>query len=161
VRDTRQGDRALYRLAYVSDIAPSSIDTLDITLRQILIQSYVLNSRDDITGFLITYRGWYAQALEGPRAEVEACYARIGADRRHARPEVKSRGSVGLRLFPQWSMCGMTLSARDAGVLVLAEQAFNLNLRDASPQALVQFLEAISRRYNGQVDRLYRTLKQV
>ena len=161
VCETGQGDNALYRLTYVSDIISSSANELDYTLRQILIQSHVLNSRDGITGFLVTYRGWYAQVLEGPRAAVDECYARIGRDQRHASPEVKSRGLVGLRLFPQWSMCGLTLSARDAGVLKSAEQGFDLDLRAASPPTLIQFLDTLSRRYNDQVDRLYRALKEV
>jgi hypothetical protein len=161
VCETGPGDDALYRLTYVSDIVAVSLETLDVTLRQILIQSHVLNIRDDITGFLITYRGCYAQALEGPRAAVEACYARIAGDPRHTRLAIKSRGLVGQRLFPQWSMCGLTLSARDAGVLASAEQAFDLDPRAAAPQAVVQFLEEISRRYNDQADRLYRTLREV
>lgn len=159
--ETEEVGDVLYRLAYVSDIVPSPAGEMDFTLRQILIRSHILNSRDGITGFLVTYRGWYAQVIEGPLAAVNNCYARIAGDPRHANPEVKSCGLVGRRLFPQWSMCGLTLSARDADVLRSAEQGFNLDLRAASPPALIQFLDAVSRRYNDQVDRLYRTLKKI
>jgi len=156
-----EGDNSLHRLTYVSDIVSSSPEVLDSMLQQILVQSHILNTRDDITGFLVTYRGCYAQVIEGPRALVEACYARIGHDPRHVRPEVKSRGAVGLRLFPQWSMCGLTLSARDAGILELTEQASNLDLRAASSPDLLGFLVAMSRRYNDQVDRRYHALRTV
>lgn len=159
--ETEEDANALYRLAYVSDIVPSSVDELDATLRQVLIQSHVLNSRDHITGFLITYRGLYAQVLEGPHAVVDECYDRIALDQRHANPQVKSRGLVGLRLFPQWSMCGLTLSARDARILQSAEQGFNLDLRAASPSAVIQFLDTVSRLYNDQLDRTYRALREV
>ena len=159
--ETGEDDNALYRLSYVSDIVPSAVDELDFTLRQILIKSHILNSRAGITGFLITYRGCYAQVIEGPLRAVDSCYARIALDHRHANPEVKSRGLVGLRLFPQWSMCGLTLSARDADVLKLAEQGFGLDLREAPPPAFIQFLDAVSRRYNDQVNRVYRDLKMV
>lgn len=61
----------------------------------------------------------------------------------------------------QWSMCGLTLSARDAEVLASAEQAFNFDLRAGSPKSLVRFLVAMSRRYNDQVGRLYDTPRVV
>ncbi len=161
VCETGEDDAALYRLSYVSDIIPFPADELDSRLRQILIQSHIRNSRDGITGFLITYRGWYAQVIEGPLAAVNSCYARIAGDHRHANPEIKSRGLVGLRLFPQWSMCGLTLSARDADILRLAEQGFGLDLRAASTPMLIQFMDTVSRRYNDQVEGLYRALKKV
>ena len=159
--ETGEDDDSLYRLSYVSDIVPSAADEMDFTLREILIRSHIMNSRDGITGFLITYRGWYAQVIEGPLAAVNKCYARIAGDHRHENLEVKSRGLVGQRLFPQWSMCGLTLSARDAEILRLTEQRFDLDLRAASPPALMRFLETVSRRYNDQVDRVYRTLSEV
>lgn len=161
VWENGRSDNALYRLTYVSDIVPPSVNDLDFTLRQILIRSFILNSRDGITGFLITYRGWYAQVIEGPRKAVDECYARIARDPRTANPAVKSSGLVGLRLFPQWSMCGLTLSARDAEVVKSAEQGFDLDLRAASSQTLIKFLEAVSRRYNDQMDSVHRALREV
>jgi hypothetical protein len=159
--DREQSGSSLYRLIYVSDIAAYSIESIESTLQQILLQSYILNTRDGITGFLMTYACWYTQVIEGPRAAVEACYARIGRDTRHVGIKIKSRGVVGLRLFPQWSMCGLTLSARDASVQGYAKRAFNLDLVDASPQDVLRFLTAVSRRYNDQVDCRYRALRLV
>lgn len=40
--------------------------------------------RRPVSGALMLYDGWFAQVLEGPQAAVEALYAKIKQDARHA-----------------------------------------------------------------------------
>lgn len=71
---------------------------------QILSVSAARNLPDGITGFLAYDRGRFFQILEGPRAAVAACYARISGDPRHGQLEILIEESVSHRTFEQWSM---------------------------------------------------------
>lgn len=80
--------------------AASLIDTFG----QILAVSTEKNSRDGITGFLAYDRGRFFQVLEGSRAAVTGCYARISGDPRHGQLETLIDECVAHRTFAQWSM---------------------------------------------------------
>lgn len=63
------------------------------------------NQRNGITGVLIYLRGIFFQILEGEDAQVDAVFARISRDSRHAEILcLKSECGVGERLFPSYSM---------------------------------------------------------
>ena len=66
----------IYRLIYASHIAPVCQDDLKAALTNIVTRSIVKNRKAKITGLLIAHKGWFVQALEGPRAAVEALAAR-------------------------------------------------------------------------------------
>lgn len=57
-----------------------------------------------ITGALMTYDHWFAQALEGPQAAVQSLFARIRRDPRHDSVEVSAEGVVPARVFGRWAM---------------------------------------------------------
>src|SRR6056297_3774234 len=57
-----------------------------------------------ITGMLLFDRGHFVQLLEGPRAEVTACFLTIGADPRHSDVHLLAAGPLDARLFADWSM---------------------------------------------------------
>ena len=84
-----------------------------------------------ITGMLISNGVWFVQVLEGDEAAVEACYARIEKDGRHHRPTVRARKPVPQRAFSRWSMCGLTLSLLEEGLLQSPDIAFDVG--QASP----------------------------
>jgi hypothetical protein len=73
-------------------------------LNGILLQSRRNNDAFDITGALICRADLYLQLLEGPPDAVDAAYARIRTDDRHAEVTLHVRAPVGERLFGAWAM---------------------------------------------------------
>jgi hypothetical protein len=87
------------------------------------------NPRLDITGALICRHDLYLQLIEGPAEAIDALFARIAADDRHANVEVLLSEPMGDRMFPNWAMLDDTApsqfwSAEDvaAGALEAASQ---------------------------------------
>jgi hypothetical protein len=88
------------RLIYLSrrrDRAPETVDA-------ILQASRRNNLRDDITGALIVSEQHFMQLLEGDRARVGWCLARIMQDPCHEDIQIVSTNTVPYRLFPEWNM---------------------------------------------------------
>ena len=74
------------------------------TLGAILLDARRCNERDGITGALVCRHDVYLQLLEGPQKEVEATYARIKRDDRHAEVVELVRRTVTTRIFADWAM---------------------------------------------------------
>lgn len=91
----------LYHIAYVSS-ARRSPSTREI--EEILEVSRRNNARDGITGLLLTRHEQFFQILEGEKAAVEACYARIARDRRHTELALIWEDEIAGRAFPDWEM---------------------------------------------------------
>jgi len=72
---------SLHHLAYVSQALSAVGPEL---LKNILDTSVRNNKRDGITGVLLYHDEMFFQVLEGPKAAVQHCFARILRDRRHA-----------------------------------------------------------------------------
>ncbi|HEY3948466.1 BLUF domain-containing protein [Phenylobacterium sp.] len=106
-----------YRLIYASHIAPVCQDDLKAALTRIVSRSIAANRKAKITGLLIAHKGWFVQALEGPRAAVDRLFDTIAADPRHHHALPISQGEIDGRLFEQWSMCARMLTANDEAVL--------------------------------------------
>ena len=94
-------DRSIYQVLYHSRATqpPSETD-----LRDLLAQAEDHNARHQITGLLLYSAGRYVQVLEGNQADVQALYARICRDPRHAQVVTVSEGPGPQRLFADWSM---------------------------------------------------------
>ena len=73
-------------------------------LDDLLTISRSRNARDGVTGTLICRADMYLQLIEGPDAAIEATYARIAADDRHADVIPLVTRTVTDRLFPHWAM---------------------------------------------------------
>ncbi len=85
-----------------------------------------------ITGVMLCDAGAFIQILEGEAADVEALFARIQRDPRHAQITLLQRTQVKQRSFPHWPMGLLELSAKDRnlpGVRQLLES------RDVGPPA--------------------------
>ena len=106
-----------YRLIYASHIAPVCQDDLKTALTRIVTRSIPANRASRITGLLIAHKGWFVQALEGPKAAVETLFTTIAADARHHHALPISQGEVDGRLFEQWNMCARVLTGNDEAVL--------------------------------------------
>lgn len=96
----------LHALAYVSTpTEPFS----DRALSDLLLAARRWNAAHGVTGKLVVLEEGeqivrFAQWIEGPRSELEACVRRIVADPRHHGVDVRRRGPVEARRFPDWDM---------------------------------------------------------
>lgn len=90
----------LIQIIYASQ--PFGFD--DAMLAGILLDARRCNTRDGITGALIARGDLYLQLLEGPEAKVEATFARIRRDDRHANAERLLSHPITHRMFPDWAM---------------------------------------------------------
>ena len=90
----------LIRVVYASE--PFGFD--EAMLAGILVDARRCNARDAITGALICRGDLYLQWLEGPAAEVEACFNRIAGDSRHQNVRRLMHGPAPGRLFEGWAM---------------------------------------------------------
>ena len=147
---------AIFRLVYVSTVSSAGWDDLPALMEDILLASVANNSRDEITGFLICNGVHFAQALEGPQDKVEACFARISADSRNVQPVVREIGWAEERAFPRWSMCAVTLSARDDALLTVPDIGTDVLMLSAG--ALWQRLTGISALHGPELDREHQRL---
>jgi hypothetical protein len=62
------------------------------------------NQQNGITGMLLYHDGDFVQALEGPKAVVEAIFERIGVDPAHDGVISTGIAPIKERQFPEWSM---------------------------------------------------------
>lgn len=88
------------RLIYVSLRQDRGEHDLDA----ILELSERRNRNGGITGALIAGDRHFLQLIEGRRADLGRCFARIARDRRHADVQIISAGEARHRLFPDWTM---------------------------------------------------------
>ena len=91
---------SLTRIIYASRPFGFDAGVLD----DLLTISRSRNARDGVTGTLICRADMYLQLIEGPDAAIEATYARIAADDRHADVIPLVTRTVANRLFPYWAM---------------------------------------------------------
>ena len=96
----------LRAFAYLSTpVVPFS----DRALSELLRSARRFNAARGVTGKLVVLEEdggvtRFAQWIEGPRSELDACIRRIVADDRHAHVDVRRRGPVDARRFPDWDM---------------------------------------------------------
>lgn len=91
---------ALVRLIYASRATGSM--TTDLQAIGAVAQRH--NAAVGITGALVAAQDRYLQVLEGPRPAVDALYARIRRDPRHADCTLLTQAPADFRLWPAWSM---------------------------------------------------------
>ena len=72
------------------------------------------NTAADVTGMLLYHAGCFLQVLEGPAENVEAIYAKVQTDSRHANLLLLVRETIEERAFEHWSM-GFVDTTRIAG----------------------------------------------
>jgi hypothetical protein len=74
------------------------------TLAGILLDARRCNKRDGITGALVCRHDIFLQLLEGPKAQIDAAFARIEQDDRHVETTLLVSGLVSERMFGAWEM---------------------------------------------------------
>lgn len=110
----------MHQLAYISAAAPA-VGEKDLS--RILKSARKNNPASGITGILMFHHGQFLQVLEGPKAAIEACFARIKADGRHRSIIKLYDEAAEERCFADWSMAVFGLSDCDSS---LREQLIDL-----------------------------------
>ena len=94
-------DASPYHVLYRSHAARTFPE---VELQNMLTAARSYNTRHRITGLLLHSNGCFVQVLEGPKAEVQALYARIQRDARHTHVVTVSEGHGPTRRFGHWDM---------------------------------------------------------
>lgn len=87
----------LERIVYVSRAAPGLVRE---EVFAIIRSAHRFNAAAGVTGGMVELDGRFVQLLEGPPGPLAAIFARIAADRRHERLELRIRTAALTRLFP-------------------------------------------------------------
>ena len=103
------------RVLYVSRAVGPQTSTMTAS---ILSTAHEHNLANGITGVLCNGQGLYLQVLEGERSAVNACYAKIVADRRHRDVELLHLEEITERRYPEWSMAHVSLSDNDPMIMM-------------------------------------------
>lgn len=101
---------APYCLVYISQ---ATHDFSDEELADLLAVSRRNNAATAITGLLMYESRVFMQALEGPRARVEALFERIRRDPRHTDVQVICEDAIQARYFGPWRMAFQRATDRD------------------------------------------------
>lgn len=84
----------------------------------LLVQCHKNNRRLGLTGLLMIQGDRIVQVLEGPEAALTQVLDNIRADARHSDFQLLERQQGVPRLFPDWGMGSVALSARGLSVLI-------------------------------------------
>lgn len=132
----------LCRAIYVSR-AVGQAGTNLLSVAEILGVSERNNRRDRLTGVLLCHDGWFVQALEGARVDIDRLMTRLEADPRHTDIRVLAFDTIEHRAFPDWSMGQVVITPALAPLAagrpmdaLCAISAFAL-LSDAAAQAKI------------------------
>lgn len=91
------------------------------------------NPQMGITGALICRHDLYLQLIEGPAEAIDALYARICEDDRHANVELLLSEEAEARMFPNWAM----LDDEAPSLFWSAEDVAAGTLEAATPEQLL------------------------
>lgn len=139
----------MIRLVYVSTCA-NNVDPADI--QSLLQVAERRNPEQGISGMLCWSGEFFLQCIEGERAPVTQCFARILRDTRHHSVELILSAPTSVRWFSQWGMgFSRTLSSHRLDVPAWTGGSFNPYLLEAVD------LEATFERLSGQAQRIQGT----
>lgn len=136
----------MIRLVYVSTCA-DNVDFADI--QSLLVAAERRNPAQGISGMLCWSGEFFLQCIEGERAPVTQCFARILGDRRHHSVELILSAPTSVRWFSQWGMgFSRMLSSHRDDLPAWAGASFNPYLLAATE------LEATFERLSDQAQRI-------
>lgn len=134
---------ALHRVIYISQATDFAATRAEAVMADILESAARRNSAAGVTGALLACDQWFVQTLEGSRMKVGEIYSLLSNDRRHHSIRLIEARPVEQRLFAEWSMCGQTLSARDAAIVRLLGARKALNPSSLSADAALKLLRVV------------------
>ena len=103
----------LCRAIYVSQAVGNAGSNL-LSVAEILGVSERNNRRDRLTGVLLAHDGWFLQALEGSRTDIERLLTRLHKDPRHTDIRMLGFDTIKERSFAEWSMGQILVTPRIA-----------------------------------------------
>ena len=139
------GTNSLHQMIYSSRAAGSAAAAQSELVDRILPVAITRNQRLSISGALLACDGWYLQALEGRRIDVNVVFARIAIDPRHSGVCSIWNGPIKRRSFLQWSMCASTLSPTDASIIEVLKARTNFDASKLDRQTAMKLLLAVGR----------------
>lgn len=120
----------MIRLVYVSTC---SDNVADADIQSLLQAAERRNPRQGISGMLCWSGEFFLQCIEGDRAPVTECFARILTDTRHHSIELILSAPTSVRWFSQWGMgFSRLLSSHAVDLPVSTGGSFNPYLLQAS-----------------------------
>jgi hypothetical protein len=123
----------LCRAIYISQAVGNAGSSL-LSVAEILGVSERNNRRDHLTGVLLAHDGWFLQALEGARIDIDRLLTRLHKDPRHTDIRMLGFETIEQRAFPAWSMGQILVTPRIAPLV--SRQPLNA-LTDAAAFALL------------------------
>ena len=134
----------VHRLIYASRIAPVCQDDLKAALMDIVTRAIAKNRAAGISSLLVAHRGWFVQALEGPKPAVETLFERIAADHRHHHALPLSDGPADARLFEPWSLGARALMGGDEAVLTALNPRAPFDPMRAPERTILRLLTTVA-----------------
>ncbi len=101
----------LCRAIYISQAVGNAGASL-LSVAEILGVSERNNRRDRLTGVLLAHDGWFLQALEGARTDIDRLMTRLQKDPRHTDIRMLGFETIAERAFPEWSMGQILVTPR-------------------------------------------------
>ncbi len=139
------GTSSLHAVIYASRFAPMRHATNDACVGEILPASIRNNRHVGVTGALLACDGWFLQALEGRRIDVEHTLRRIERDHNHHAIRRIAAGPIAERRFGAWQMCASVLSPTDAAIVRTLAGSGRFDPATISPQHALGLLQAVAR----------------
>jgi hypothetical protein len=136
--------KKLTRLIYASRISGEVRPYLPAVVRDVLQVSRTNNRRQGVTGMLLTYSGFFVQALEGEDIPVQATLKRVNGDPRHQGVKVLGAEFVSGRAFGRWAMCANNLSAADNDILGVLDNRGAFDPYGMTSASALKLLRAIA-----------------
>ncbi len=136
---------ALHAVIYASRFTALRHATIDACVADILHTSLPNNHRSNITGALLACDGWFLQALEGRRIDVEHTLRRIERDPNHHAIRRIGAGPLAERRFGAWKMCAGILSPTDQAIVRTLAGSGKFDPRTLTEAAALNLLHAVAR----------------
>jgi hypothetical protein len=112
-----------------------SIKITGSELNKIREESTENNTRDGITGMLAYSNGYFLQTIEGSAQAINACFARIQKDVRHADVFILLYSPIVTRMFPSFEMRVVTENEVTRKVFFKYSSGASFNPYEFEPQA--------------------------
>ena len=136
---------ALHAVVYASRFSALHHATIDACVADILHTSLPNNQRSNITGALLACDGWFIQALEGRRIDVEHTLRRIERDPNHHDIRRIGAGPIAERRFGAWKMCAGILSPTDQAIVRTLAGSGKFDPRTLTTGSALNLLHAVAR----------------
>ena len=139
------GTTAMHAVVYASRFVPLRHPDIASCVAAILPPSQYNNQRSNVTGALLACGGWFVQALEGRRIDVEHTLRRIEADPNHTGIRRLGAGPIAQRHFGAWRMCAGILSPTDAAIIQTLEGSGRFDPATLTAEAAHRLLATVAR----------------